>query len=192
MNAKMLQIRWHGRGGQGAKTAASMLAEAAIGAGRYAQAAPEYGAERQGAPVRAYTRIHARPIRAHDAIYHPDVVTVLDEGLLNSEDVAAGLSEDGVLLVNTKRSPEAIREQLSSEDMRVYTVDATGIALAETDRPIPNMVMLGALLRVKDVLAVEDIEKNIRQKLEKKLGEELIDKNMNAVRRAFQEVDEEP
>lgn len=191
MNAQMLQIRWHGRGGQGAKTAANLFAEAAIKSGQYAQASPEYGAERQGAPVKAYTRISQKPIREHDAVYHPNVVVVLDDSLLNSENPVQGLTSDGALLVNTKRSPSEIRNQLSLKNYQVFTTDATRIALNETGRPIPNTVMMGALLKVDNTLSMDDIERCIRTKLGRKLGKELSESNVKAVQRAFQEVEEE-
>lgn len=186
MNTEMLQIRWHGRGGQGAKTAASMFAEAAIGLGKYAQAAPEYGAERQGAPVRAYTRISPEPIREHDAISRPDVVAVLDDSLIN-ENVTEGLSQEGILLVNTELSPEEIKEHLSWKGKEVHTADATGIALEETGRPIPNTVMIGAVLKAVEIFSVEEMEETMREKLKDKLGKEVTEKNIRAVHRAFEE-----
>jgi len=183
-----LQIRWHGRGGQGAKTAAGMVAEVAVMAGSHAQGAPEYGAEREGAPIRAYTRISSSPIREHDAIYHPNVVVVLDESLLESENVEEGLAEDGALLVNTKRSPAEVRKALGLSGRRLYTIDATGIALEEIGRPIPNTVMLGALLKVTGAVEVQAIEKSIRKKFSGKLSEEMLEGNIRAVERAFREV----
>lgn len=188
MAQDMLQIRWHGRGGQGAKTAAGMVAQVAVTAGHNAQAAPEYGAEREGAPIKAYTRISEDAIRVHDAIYNPGVVMVLDETLLDSEDVEEGLIEDGAILVNTKRSPEEIRNQLGLEGRNVYTIDATGIALEEIGRPIPNTVMIGALLGVTNAVPLEDVEKSIRKKFEGKLSEGMLQGNITAAERAFEEV----
>ncbi len=188
MDSETLQIRWHGRGGQGAKTAAGMVAEVAVGAGRHAQGAPEYGAEREGAPIKAYTRISEKPIRVHDAIYYPDVVVVLDETLLESESVDEGLTEDGILLVNTKDSPAQIRQRLALEGRKVYTIDATGIALEEIGRPIPNTVMIGALVKVTGAVDVKDIEKSIRKKFGEKLSEGVLQGNIRAVERAFKDV----
>ena len=188
MATETLQIRWHGRGGQGAKTAAGMVAEVAVAAGSYAQGAPEYGAEREGAPIKAYTRISTKPIRRHDAIYYPDVVVVLDETLMESENVDEGLTEDGILLANTKRSPSEVRESLSLEGRKIYTIDAEGIALEEIGRPIPNTVMLGALLKVTGAVEVAEIEKSIRKKFAGKLSEGMLDGNIRAVERAFAEV----
>ena len=188
MGKDLLQIRWHGRGGQGAKTAAGMVAEVAIEAGKNAQGAPEYGAEREGAPIKAYTRISEQPIRSHDAIYYPDVVIVLDETLLVGESVDEGLSEDGILVVNTSRAPAEIRQELGLSGGKVYTIDATGIALEEIGRPIPNTVMVGALLKVTGALDVHDIEKSIRKKFGKKLSAGMLEGNVRAVQRAFEEV----
>jgi len=186
-----LQIRWHGRGGQGAKTAAGMVAEVAVIGGSYAQAAPEYGAEREGAPIKAYTRIGDQPIRVHDAIYYPDVVLVLDETLLDTESVAEGLTENGILLVNTKAPPAEIRKRLGLKGRKLYTIDATGIAIDEIGRPIPNTVMVGALSKVTGRMSAEIIEKSIRKKLGGKLSEGMRQGNVKAVQRAFEEVKSE-
>jgi pyruvate ferredoxin oxidoreductase gamma subunit len=191
MSNNTLQIRWHGRGGQGAKTAAGMVAEVAVTAGKHAQAAPEYGAEREGAPIKAYTRISDRIIRVHDAIYYPNVVVVLDETLIDSESVTQGLVDDGILLVNTKRSPAEIRQQVKAQKQPVYTINATGIALEEIGRPIPNTVMIGALLSVTGAADPKLIEKSIRKKLGGKLSEGMLEGNIKAVRRAAREVKSE-
>ncbi len=188
MSEGLLEIRWHGRGGQGAKTAAAMVAEVAVDAGKYAQAAPEYGAEREGAPIRAYTRISDRPIRVHDAIYYPDIVMVLDETLLVSQGVDSGLSEDGVLLVNTPKTPAQVRELLGLKGGKVYTIDATKIALEEIKRPIPNTVMTGALCKVTGVVDAGHIKEDIDKKLGGKLSEDMLKGNYRAVERAFEEV----
>lgn len=188
MSEGLLQIRWHGRGGQGAKTAASMVAEVAVEAGKYAQAAPEYGAEREGAPIKAYTRIAGDMIRVHDAIYFPDIVVVLDETLVESQRVDSGLSEDGILLVNTRQTPAEVREGLGLEGRRIYTIDATSIALKEIGRPIPNTVMIGALGAVTGVVDADHIKKSIEKKLGGKLSEGMLKGNFRAVERAFEEV----
>ncbi|MGD2174065.1 MAG: 2-oxoacid:acceptor oxidoreductase family protein [Candidatus Brocadiaceae bacterium] len=188
MSQDVLEIRWHGRGGQGAKTAAAMVAEVAVGAGRYAQAAPEYGAEREGAPIKAYTRISDGAIRVHDAIYYPDIVLVLDPSLLETEGVEEGLSEDGILVVNTERTPAQVREEIALEGRRIYTIDATSIAIEEIGRPIPNTVMIGALVAVTGIADLEHIKDDIEKKLGGKLSEEMLQGNMRAVERAFEEV----
>ena len=188
MAKAVLEIRWHGRGGQGAKTAATMVAEVALQAGKYAQGAPEYGAEREGAPIKAYTRISDRPIRVHDAIYYPDVVLVLDDTLLETEGVADGLTPDGTLLANTPKSPAEVRKKLGLKDQKVYTIDATAIALEEIGRPIPNTVMVGALSKVTGIVNSDEIKKNIKKKLGSKLSEKMLEGNMRAVDRAFDEI----
>jgi pyruvate ferredoxin oxidoreductase gamma subunit len=191
MSKELLEIRWHGRGGQGAKTAAAMVAEVAVEAGKFAQAAPEYGAEREGAPIKAYTRISGTGIRVHDAIYFPDIVMVLDDTLLESQDVASGLSEDGIVMVNTKKSPSEVREILGLQGRSIYTIDATAIALEEIGRPIPNTVMTGVLCAVTGVVDAEQIKKDIDKKLGGKLSEGMLKGNMRAVERAFEEVKSE-
>lgn len=188
MSERLLEIRWHGRGGQGAKTAAAMVAEVAVEAGKYAQAAPEYGAEREGAPIKAYTRVAPDVIRMHDAIYYPDIVVVLDDTLLESQQVDSGLSDDGILLVNTKKAPAEVRQLLGLKGRKIYTIDATAIALAEIGRPIPNTVMIGTLLAVTGVVDVEHILKSIQKKLGGKLSEGMLQGNLRAVERAFKEV----
>jgi len=188
MAKETLQIRWHGRGGQGAKTAAGMVAEVAVDAGSNAQAAPEYGAEREGAPIKAYTRISSKPIRVHDAIYFPDVVVVMDDTLLETESVEDGLTEEGILLVNTKKSPAQVRQQLGLKGRKVFTIDAMDIALKEIGRPIPNTVMIGALVQLTGAVDGKEIEKDIRKKLGGKLSEAMLQGNIRAVERAFKEV----
>jgi pyruvate ferredoxin oxidoreductase gamma subunit len=191
MSSKVLQIRWHGRGGQGAKTAAAMVAEVAVEAGKFAQAAPEYGAEREGAPIKAYTRISDHNIRVHDAIYYPDIVVVLDDTLLETQNVDSGLDKDGLLLVNTQKPPEAVRKLLGLKGRKVHTIDATTIALEEIRRPIPNTVMIGALCAVTAVVDPEQIKHSIEKKLGGKLSEDVLAGNMRALDRAFQEVKSE-
>ncbi len=191
MSQDVLEIRWHGRGGQGAKTAAAMVAEVAVGSGSYAQAAPEYGAEREGAPIKAYTRISDDLIKVHDAVYYPDIVIVLDDTLLETEGVEKGLSEDGILMVNTEQSPAKVRSKLGLEGRKIYTIDATSIAIEEIGRPIPNTVMIGALVAVTGVADLQHIKNDIEKKLGGKLSEDMLQGNMRAVERAFEEVQSE-
>jgi pyruvate ferredoxin oxidoreductase gamma subunit len=191
MSTDTLEIRWHGRGGQGAKTAAGMVAEVAVAAGKYAQAAPEYGAEREGAPIKAYTRISEKPIRTHDAIYYPDIVLVLDDTLLETQGVEQGLVEDGIVLVNTKKTPAEVREMLGVDKAQVYTIDATAIAIEEIQRPIPNTVMIGALVEVTGVVDIPHVKQKVEKKFGAKLSEEMLDGNMRALDRASQEVKSE-
>ncbi len=188
MKKGILEIRWHGRGGQGAKTAAQLLAEAALEGGKYIQAFPEYGPERAGAPIRTFTRISAAPINLHCGVSNPEIVVVIDPTLLNSIDVTEGLTKEGVLLVNTEESPQAIRQKLQFKEARVYTVGATKIALDTLKLPLPNMPMLGALIKATAVVPLERLEEKITKKFLKKIGEEKTKGNIEGVRRAYQEV----
>lgn len=191
--ADLFEIRWHGRGGQGAKTAATFLAAAAITEGKYSQGFPEYGPERRGAPMRGFTRISTEPIVRHDPIDSPDAVVVLDATLLGVIDVTEGLKDNGVLIVNTPKTPSWVREKLRipTGKFRIYTVDATKIALDELGRPIPNTPMLGALIRTTGVLTVETLRRDIAEKFAKKFPDKVIAGNLKAIERAFNEVREE-
>ncbi len=187
---KMVEIRWHARGGQGAKTAAMFLAEAVLDIGMYGQGFPEYGPERRGAPMRGFTRIFAEPIRRHCMIERPGFVIVLDPTLLDSPaaGVTAGTDANTVFVVNTTETPAAIKQRLGVKGARVYTVDATGIALDAIGRPIPNMPMIGALLAVKDVMSIEDLKNALVARLSTKFSQAIIDGNLVAVDRAYKEL----
>lgn len=183
----ILEIRWHGRGGQGAKTAAQLLAEAAMDSGDYIQAFPEYGPERAGAPIKAFTRISEKPIKIHSGVKSPDIVVVIDPTLLESMDVTEGI-KNGLLLVNTKESSERIREKLDFKDGKIGTVDATWIALDTLGLPMPNLPMLGALLKVNPLVDLNVLKKKIRKKFTKKIGKKKTDANVKGVKRAHEEV----
>ncbi|ACM22859.1 Pyruvate synthase subunit porC [Thermotoga neapolitana DSM 4359] len=183
---KYFEIRWHGRAGQGAKSASQMLAEAALEAGKFVQAFPEYGAERTGAPMRAFNRIGDEYIRVRSAIENPDVVVVIDETLL-SPAIVEGLSEDGILLVNTVKDFEFVRQKTGFNG-KICVVDATDIALQEIKRGIPNTPMLGALVRVTGVVPLEVIEKRIEKMFGKKFPQEVVEANKRALRRGYEEV----
>ncbi|NLG86184.1 MAG: pyruvate synthase, partial [Firmicutes bacterium] len=146
--SEMLEIRWHGRGGQGAKTAAQLLAEAAAAVGKFIQGFPEYGPERMGAPVQAFTRISDQPIELHCHVTEPSIVVVLDPTLLRRGDITSGMPEDGIILINTDHSPSDIKRALKIQSQQVYTVNASRIAAETIGRPIPNTPLLGALVRV--------------------------------------------
>jgi len=191
MSKDMMEIRWHGRGGQGAKTAALLLGEAAISAGKYVQAFPEYGPERMGAPVAAYDRIASREITIHSPVLKPDVVLVLDETLTESVDVAHGLSEEtGVLIVNTPYSKAEVQARVKWNGKKLITIDASKIAQANIGKAIPNTPMIGALLGAVDVLPLEAFMEDTRKKLEKKFKSkpEVIEGNLKAIRAAYEEV----
>jgi pyruvate ferredoxin oxidoreductase gamma subunit len=191
MAPRLIEIRWHGRGGQGAKTAATMVAEVALEEGKYSQGFPEYGPERMGAPMRGYTRIAEGPIRLHCPITAPDVVVILDPTLIGVEDMADGLKPDGAVIVNTNESPAAIRQRLGIAHGKVYTVDATTIAIEEIGRPIPNTPMIGALIRISGIMQLDTVYHDIEKKFLKKLGERGVRGNINAVKRAYEEVKSE-
>lgn len=186
---KMTEIIWHGRGGQGAKTAATMLAAMAIHEGKYSQGSPEYGPERQGAPMKGYTRISESPIRVHSGISDGDVAIMLDASLLKTVDVLGTLRSDGILIVNSTFSADHIREDLKvPATIRIYTVDATGIAIAELGRDLPNTPLLGALVKITGIMQLETVDKDIRLKFGKKFPPKVVEGNIRAVKRAYEEV----
>lgn len=174
----MIEIRFHGRGGQGAVTAAEILAKAAFEDGKYCQAFPFFGAERKGAPVAAFSRIHDRPIRRRYQVYNPDYVVVLDETLLKAVDIFSGLKEGGKVLINT---PEDFK---ADNNIEVHTIDATGIALETLGVPIVNTVMLGAFSRVTDEVSLDSIIKITKKTFPGKIGE----KNAKAAQIAYENV----
>jgi len=184
---ELLEIRWHGRGGQGAKTAAQFLAEAALGLGKSIQAFPEYGPERAGAPIRAYTRISDHEIRVHSPVTNPDIVVVIDPTLLDTINVAEGLVDDGTLVVNTDKSADDIRKKTNFKKGKVAVCDATKISLETLGISMPNTPMIGALLKVRPIVPREAIEKEVQHKFLKKIGEEKTNANITAIRRAFDE-----
>jgi len=186
--AKLTEIRWHARGGQGAKTAATFLAEAAIGDGKYSQGFPDYGPERMGAPMRGFTRISDHPIRLHSAIDEPDTVVVLDDTLLDTVNVCEGLAEDGILIVNTNKDPKAIRGKLKWSGKKLFLIDASQIALEEMGRPIPNTPMLGALVKVSGTLSLDVLLEDIKKKFSKKFKAQVVEGNLKAIKRAYEEV----
>jgi len=188
--AKLMEIRWHGRGGQGVVTAGKMLAQVALDSGQYFQAFPDYGPERAGAPIRAFTRVSPEPIHKHCQIQSPDIVLVLDPTLLEAIDVAEGLKEDGMLLVNTDLPPEKVRKKVGFQTGKVFTVDATKIALETMGREITNTPMLGAFVKATGLLSVEDLVAQTRKQFGDKFGKAVVDRNVEAIRRAAQEVQE--
>ncbi len=187
MPVKYLEIRWHGRAGQGAKSAAQMLAESALDQGKFVQAFPEYGAERTGAPMKAFNRIGDTPILVRAVIENPDIVVVIDDTLL-SEEIVSGLDdEEGILLVNTVRDFDWIRKRTDFKG-KVCKVPATDIALEEIGRGVPNTVMLGALVKVTGVVPLEALEKRIEEMFLGKFGAEVVEANKRALKRGYEEV----
>lgn len=184
--SKMLEIRWHARGGQGAVTAAKVLAQAALLEGAYVQAFPEYGAERTGAPIQAFTRIGDKEITIHSQITDPDIVLVLDDTLLGAVDITAGLKKGGKVIVNTTKNG-SIKEKITG-GYEIYTVDANNIAEEELGRVIPNTPMLGALVKVTGALKLDNLLETLKQTFGKKFSAEVLNGNLNAARRAYEEV----
>ncbi|HAH88202.1 MAG: 2-oxoacid:acceptor oxidoreductase family protein [Armatimonadota bacterium] len=188
--AKLTEIRWHGRGGQGAKTAALLFGDAVLGQGKYMQAFPEYGPERMGAPVQSYNRISDEPINLHCSVTEPQVVVVLDPTLIGTVDVIQGLPTDGTIIINTDRPASKFKEMLGLNTQKVYTVDASKIAKETIGRDIPNTPMMGALVKATGLLDFEDMLKETKVKLTKKFRNkpEVIDGNIKAIRRAYEEL----
>jgi len=182
--AKMLmEVRWHGRGGQGIVSVSRLLADAALLDRKHVQSFPEFGPERSGAPVRGFTRISDEPISIHSQIYNPNIVVVVDPTLLGAN-VASGLTRDGIIIANSERAPEDLKKVLSANNARVYSVNARRIALDILGRPIYNTAMLGALLKVAPLTSFESVSKVVRARFPGTLGE----KNVEAVKRANEEV----
>jgi pyruvate ferredoxin oxidoreductase gamma subunit len=182
------EVRWHARAGQGAVTAAKVLAEAAMAEGGYVQAFPEYGPERMGAPLRAYNRISDAPLTMHCQVTNPSVVIVVDRSLLESLDVTEGTPEDAVFLVNTTQSPEEVAKKLGRPENKIFTVDATQISMDTLGRPIPNTPLLGALARATGLVKLETLQKDLAKTLSKKFPEKIVKGNTESVKRAYKEV----
>jgi pyruvate ferredoxin oxidoreductase gamma subunit len=188
---ELVEIRWHGRGGQGAKTAALLLADAALASGKYVQAFPEYGPERMGAPVASFDRISSKPILIHSGVTRPQIVLVLDPTLVDSVDVTEGVPSDGVIIVNTEKSPADIKAALGIKGaIKVFTVDASRISTETIGREIPNTPMMGALVKATGILDFKEMLEDTKKKLEKKFKSkpEVIDGNIKAIERAYREV----
>ena len=190
--AKLTEIRWHGRAGQGIVTASELLAEAALKENKYFQAFPEYGPERMGAPIKAYTRVSDEPIEIHYQILNPEVVVVVNPNLLGVVDVMEGMSPHGVLVVNTTETPAQIRARLKikNDKVRVFAVDATRIALETIRRDIPATLMLGAVIRATGLVDLQHTLELVQEKLGAKLRAEIVESNKTALRRAYEEVQE--
>ncbi len=181
------EIRWHGRGGQGAKTAALLLADVAFKTGKYVQGFPEYGPERMGAPITAYNRISDQPIRVHSNIYTPDLVVVVDETLLHSVDVTDGLKEDGAVIINSSKEPEQLRSMLNGYQGKVYTVDARKISVEALGRYFPNSPMLAAAVAVGSIMEHDAFISEMRNSYQHKFAKkpEVIDGNMLALQLTY-------
>lgn len=188
--AKLTEVRWHGRGGQGAKTAALLFGEAVLGQGKYMQAFPEYGPERMGAPVQSFNRISDEPITLHCHVTAPQVVVVLDPTLIGSVDVTHGLPEDGTIIINTHEPASKFRKILNLNGQKLFTVDASKIAQETIGRNIPNTPMMGALVKATGLLDFQSMLEDTKKKLEKKFRNrpEVVEGNVQAIQRAYDEV----
>lgn len=184
---EVYEVIMHGRAGQGAKSGSQLLAEAAFREGKYIQSFPEYGAERRGAPTVTYTKIADKVLRSHEPIVNPDVVMVLDFGIMRSILVAAGLAETGILIVNTKVCSDEIRK-LAQFNGPLYGVDASGISLELLGMETPNVPMLGALLKLTGIVKMASLEAVLREHFLPKIGEEKVQKNINMLRKGYEEV----
>ena len=186
----LIEIRWHGRGGQGAKTASLLLADAAFNTGKYIQGFPEYGPERMGAPITAYNRISNIPIRIHSNVYFPDYVVVVDDSLLDCVDVTAGLKADGAIIINTTKDATTIKHKLKNYTGSIYTIDARKISLETLGKYFPNTSMLAAIVKVANIMPddvfLKYMESSFKHKFAKK--PEVIEGNERALKMALQEI----
>ncbi|MCC6345814.1 MAG: 2-oxoacid:acceptor oxidoreductase family protein [Nitrospirales bacterium] len=189
--SEMVEIRWHGRGGQGTVTAAKVFADACLSGGRYVQAFPEYGPERSGAPLRAYNRVSSRELRMHCPVLKPNIVAVADATLLDAINVADGTPDDAAFIVNTVKDPKEIREKIQARPtQKVFTVDATRIAIDCFGRPMPNSPLVGVLAKVSGLISLEQILEDVKKSFGKKFSQKIIDGNLEAARRGYEEVRE--
>jgi len=188
--SQVVEIRWHGRGGQGAKTASLLLADAAFNTGKYIQGFPEYGPERMGAPITAYNRISDEPITVHSNIYEPDYVVVVDETLIDSVAVTSGLSEKGGIIINTSKTPDEIRSKLGGYNGKVCTIDARDISVKCLGKYFPNTPMLAAVIKVTGIMDVDEFIKDMEGSFKHKFASkpQVIEGNMNALKMSMEEV----
>ena len=188
----LIEIRWHGRGGQGAKTASLLLADAAFNTGKYIQGFPEYGPERMGAPITAYNRISDKPITIHSNIYEPDYVVVVDDTLLDTVPVTAGLKSTGAIVINTTKNAEEIKGLLKGYEGKVYKIDARKISEEALGRYFPNTPMLAAIVKVSKVMSDEELLNDMKGSFKHKFAKkpEVIEGNMKALEMALNSVEE--
>ncbi|MCQ8212037.1 2-oxoacid:acceptor oxidoreductase family protein [Cetobacterium somerae] len=189
--SKMVEIRWHGRGGQGAKTASLLLADVAFSSGMYVQGFPEYGPERMGAPITAYNRIGDEPIRVHSNIYEPNFVVVVDETLIKAIEVEKGLKDGGAIIVNSERTPEELRAELRGYTGRLYTCNARKISEECLGKYFPNTPMLGAVVKVSGLIPEDEFIKNMEESFKHKFSTkpQVLEGNMCALKRSMDEVE---
>ena len=186
----MIEIRWHGRGGQGAKTASLLLADAAFNTGKYIQGFPEYGPERMGAPITAYNRISDTPIRIHSNIYEPDYVVVVDDSLIGAVDVTSGLKDNGAIVINTNEDIDSLRKKLNGFIGKIYTIDASKISLECLKANFPNTAMLAAVVNITKIMSKEELVDNMKDAFSHKFAKkpEVIEPNMEALLKGYDEI----
>ena len=186
----MIEIRWHGRGGQGAKTASLLLADAAFNTGKYIQGFPEYGPERMGAPITAYNRISDTPIRIHSNIYAPDYVVVVDDSLIGAVDVTSGLKDNGAIVINTNEDIDSLRKKLNGFSGKIYTIDASKISLECLKANFPNTAMLAAVVNITKIMSKEELVDNMKDAFSHKFAKkpEVIEPNMEALLKGYDEI----
>jgi len=185
---KVMEIRWHARGGQGAVTAAKTLAEMSLTKDMFFQAFPEYGPERMGAPIQCFNRLSDQKISIYCGVTNPHIVLVIDKTLLDVVDITSGLDEDGIIIVNTDQQPDEVRAKLKLTGRTLYTLDATHISLQELGKFMPNVPMLGALLKVTGLLTKEEASNFLKDSFGKKFSSKVVESNLTALDRAFEEV----
>ena len=188
--SNLIEIRWHGRGGQGAKTASLLLADAAFNTGKYIQGFPEYGPERMAAPIPAYNRISDTPITVHSNIYEPDYVVVVDDTLLDAVDVTAGLKTSGAIVINTTKEPDEVKSKLKEYKGEIYIIDARKISMETLGKYFPNTPMLAAIVKVSKIMTDEELLEDMKGSFKHKFAKkpEVIEGNMKALEIALQEV----
>jgi pyruvate ferredoxin oxidoreductase gamma subunit len=185
---KVMEIRWHARGGQGAVTDAKTLAEMSLTKDMFFQAFPEYGPERMGAPIQCFNRLSDKRISVYCGVTDPQIVLVIDKTLLDVVDITSGLTDDGIIIVNTDLKPDEVRAKLNLKGRTLYTLDATHISLQELGKFMPNVPMLGALLKVTGLLTQEEASNFLKDSFGKKFSSKVVESNLSALNRAFEEV----
>jgi pyruvate ferredoxin oxidoreductase gamma subunit len=189
--AENVEMRWHGRGGQGTVTAVKVFADACLSGGRYVQAFPEYGPERAGAPLRAFNRVSDKPLRLHCPVTKPNIVVVVDATLLDSVKITDGTPDDAAFIVNSSKDPKTIREKIKAKPtQKIFTIDATKISIETIGRPMPNASLVGSVAKVSGLLSLEAALIDVKKSFGEKFPQKIIDGNLEATRRGYEEVKE--
>jgi pyruvate ferredoxin oxidoreductase gamma subunit len=181
---KIFEITFHARGGQGAKVAAEIIAQAAVKEGKFVQAFPQFGPERSGAPTKTYVRISDTPIRTHETVIDPAVVMILDETILDAEEVLKGFGQKEIMIINSKKTAEELKDQIGFAG-KIYPVDANGISMDIIGQPRPNTVILGKFVQVTEAVKLESVADEFRKIFSDKIGPEATEKNIQAIEKAY-------